>query len=217
MTLPINQIINGDCLEVMKSFPDKSVDLIVTDPPYGVSYKKTGETYMAGDTVNIIPYVLPEMRRILKDDGGIYMFSSTTKLTDIAPYFQMYFKLHSILIWDKIIGRIPRQLTHYKLRYEPIFYGSKGLHYLNSYQDDIIQCQIDRGNARIHPTQKPIAVCEYFIKNSTKENYLVLDPFAGSGTTLVAAKRLKRNYIGIELDGGYCEIAQKRLNEVTES
>jgi hypothetical protein len=106
--LPINKIIQGDCLNILKTFPDKSIDLIVTDPPYGVSYKVTGETYMVGDTVNLVPYFLPEARRILKDDGAIYMFSSTTKLVDTLPVFNTYFKLHSLLIWDKRVGPFMR-------------------------------------------------------------------------------------------------------------
>ncbi|GAH75161.1 unnamed protein product, partial [marine sediment metagenome] len=158
----------------MKAMPDECVDLVLTDPPYGVSYKKSGEEYMIGDTVNLIPHFLPQVRRILKSDGAIYMFSSTTKLVDTLPIFNTYFKLHSLIIWDKRIGRIPRQLSHYKLRYEPILYGSKGLHRLNSYEDDVIQCDIVRGKKRIHPTQKPKEIVKYFIKNSMNENSIIL-------------------------------------------
>ena len=207
----LDKVIQGDCLEVMKKLPDKCVDLVLTDPPYGVSYKETGKTYMVGDTVNLVPYFLPEIHRILKDDGAIYMFSSTTKLVDTLPVFNTYFKLHSLIIWDKRIGRIPRHLTHYKLRYEPILYGSKGLHRLNSYQDDVFQCDIPRGKKRVHPTQKPVEVCKYLIENSMKDETIILDPFLGSGTTAVAAKQLGRHFIGIEISEKYCEIARERL------
>jgi site-specific DNA-methyltransferase (adenine-specific) len=203
-------------LEVMKNIPDKSVDLVLTDPPYGVSYKKTGEIYMVGDTVNLIPYILPIFYRILKDNGAIYMFSSTTKLVDTLPIFNTYFKLHSIIIWDKRIGRIPRQLSHYKLRYEPILYGSKGLHRLNSYKDDVFQCDIPRGKKRIHPTQKPIEIIKYFIENSTNSKSIVLDPFLGSGTTIKVCKDLNINYIGIEISPEYCSMAQARVNATPE-
>jgi len=191
----------------------ENVDVIVTDPPYGVGYKKTGETYMVGDTINIFPYFMPMARQCLKDTGAAYVFSSTTKLVDVLPIFQTYFKLHSLLIWDKIVGRIPRQLSHYKLRYEPILYGSLGLHRLNAYQDDVIQCQIDRGHKRVHPTQKPVAVIEYLIANSVDKESIVLDPFVGSGTTLVAAKNLGVRAIGIDIEEKYCEIAARRLTQ----
>lgn len=209
----INKVHNADCLEFMKQMPDKCVDLVLTDPPYGVSYKETGETYMIGDTVNLVPYFLPQIHRILKDDGAIYMFSSTTKLVDTLPVFNTYFKLHSLIIWDKRIGRIPRQLSHYKLRYEPILYGSKGLHRLNGYKDDVFQQDIPRGKKRVHPTQKPVEVCKYLLENSMKDNSVVLDPFLGSGTTAVAAKQLGRNYIGIEISPEYCKIAEDRLRQ----
>jgi len=207
----VGKIIQGDCLTVMRDIPDKAIDLILTDPPYGVSYKETGETYMIGDTVNLVPYFLPQLHRILKDDGAIYMFSSTTKLVDTLPIFNTYFKLHSIIIWDKRIGRIPRQLSHYKLRYEPILYGSKGLHRLNAYKDDVFQADIPRGKKRVHPTQKPVEIMDYLIKNSAKKDSLILDPFLGSGTTAVAAKQLGRRFIGIEISQKYVDIANKRL------
>lgn len=205
------QLYCGDCIELIKTLPDKSVDLVITDPPYGVSYKESGEMYMVGDTVNLVPYFLPGIRRVLKDKGAIYMFSSTTKLVDTLPVFNTYFKLHSIIIWDKRIGRIPRQLSHYKLRYEPILYGSMGLHRLNGYADDVFQVDIPRGKKRVHPTQKPVEVIEYLIKNSSQENDLIFDPFAGSFTTGVACVQLKRKSIGIEISPEYFEIARKRI------
>jgi len=205
-------IYHGDCREILPTLPQ--VDLVLTDPPYGVSYKKKGEEYMVGDTVNLIPYFLPLARRALKPDGAIYLFSSTTKLVDTLPVFNTYFKLHSIIIWDKRIGQIPRQLSHYKLRYEPILYGSKGLHRLNGYADDVFQCDIPRGNERVHPTQKPIEIVKYLLGNSTNEESLTLDSFLGSGTTAVVCKELNRKCIGIEIEEKYCEIAANRCRQM---
>lgn len=204
-------IFHGDCRFLLPELHE--IDVIITDPPYGVSYKKTGEPYMIGDTVNIFPYFMPLARQCLKDSGAAYIFSSTTKLVEILPLFQTYFKLHSLIIWDKIIGQIPRQMSHYKLRYEPILYGSMGLHRLNAYQDDVIQCQIDRGYKRVHPTQKPVSLIEYLLKNSTNKKSLVLDPFLGSGTTTVACKHLGIRCIGIEIEEKYCELAAKRVSQ----
>lgn len=175
--LELNHIHQGNCLELIKNIDDKSIDLIITDPPYGVSYKNSGETYMVGDTVNLIPYILPEFYRVLKDTGAIYMFSSTTKLVDTLPIFNIYFKLHSIIIWDKRIGQIPRQLSH----------------------------------KRVHPTQKPIEVTDYILENSINSGGIVLDPFIGSGTTAVSCIKNKCDFIGMEIESKYVEIANKRI------
>jgi site-specific DNA-methyltransferase (adenine-specific) len=87
------------------------------------------------------------------------------------------------------------------------------LHRLNGYQDDVFQCDIPRGKKRVHPTQKPIEIVKYLIENSAKENTLILDPFMGSGTTVVAAKELGKDFIGIEISPIYCKIAEDRLRQ----
>ena len=74
--IEINKIYNEDCLQILKKMDEKSIDIIFTDPPYGVSYKKKGEPYLAGDGINLLPIVLPELFRVLKDDGAIYIWSS---------------------------------------------------------------------------------------------------------------------------------------------
>lgn len=211
---PENGVYVADCLSAMKDMPDQSVDLIITDPPYGVSYKKKGEPYMVGDTVNLFPYFLPVFHRLLKDTGAVYVFCATTQLVNVLPTFQTYFKLHSIIIWDKQVGIIPRQLSHYKLRYIPILYGSKGLHRLNTYQDDVISAPIVRGRARIHPTQKPVQVVAYFVENSSSAGDLIFDPFLGVGTTAVAAQQLNRCYLGFEINPVWAKLARERLMQI---
>ena len=210
----LNKVIQGDCLEVMKQMPDKCVDLVVTDPPYGVSFKKKGEPYMIGDHVNPMPRLYPEVHRVLKDDGAIFMFTSMSYLTESFHQFQTYFKLHNIIIWDKINPIYPRSKGHFRLQYEPILYGSKGLHHLkNKKSGDIIQCRIPRGKIRQHPTQKPEGVIDKILDSCLDEKSVVLDPFCGSGTSLVSAKKSDRNFIGIEISEKYCEIARQRLRQ----
>lgn len=211
----LNKIINADCLSVLKNLPDRSIDLIITDPPYGVSFKKKGEPYMIGDHINPLPYLYPELHRVLKDNGAVFIFTSMSYLTEQFLPFQTYFKLHNVIIWDKINPVYPRSKSHFRLQYEPILYGSKGLHVLkNKKCGDIIKCGIPRGKIRQHPTQKPEGVIEQIINSCLDEKSIVLDPFCGSGTTLVVAKRLGRQFIGIELNEEYCKIAQNRINAV---
>lgn len=209
----LNKITKGDCLELLKDLPDKSIDLVITDPPYGVSFKKKGQTYLPGDGINLMPVVLPELYRVLKDDGAIFVFSSTPRLHDFLITFQTYFKLHNIIIWDKIQPTYPFSKAHFLLQYEPIMYGSKGLFHLAPKKaiGDVIQARNPRGKIRTHPTQKPVDLIEKIIGATPETSRVILDPFAGTGATLVAAKNKGRDYIGFELSEKYCEIAEHRL------
>ena len=205
----INKIICGDCFEIMKKIPDKSIDLILTDPPYGIAYQRKGEPAMIGDYGNVLGLVLPEFYRVLKDKGAVYIFTSFKLLADWLHRFQSYFKMHNLLIWDKQRNSGLQMGANYGFRYEMIFYGSKGLHKLNDFCDDVLVFKKVR--KRQIPTQKPIPLIEKLIKMSSNENDLILDPFLGSGTTAVAAKKLKRNFIGIEINPEYCKIAKERI------
>jgi DNA modification methylase len=188
------------------------VDLVFTDPPYGVSFKKPGKPYMVGDCANLLPAFLPIVYNIIKDDGAIYLFSSLQNLYQFWTIFQMYFKIHNIIIWDKINPIYPHSKAHYSMQYEPIFYGSKGLHYLkNKKIGDIVQAKIPRGGKRQHPTQKPVGVIKKILESTQESKNIILDPFLGSGTTAIACERLNRQWIGIEISEEYCEIAAKRI------
>ena len=119
--------------------------------------------------------------------------------------------MHNIIIWDKQVPLYPHHTSHFKLQYEPIVYGSRGLHYLKKNRcADVIQCQIDRGNARLHPTQKPVGIIKALLEATDDAKLLILDPFLGSGTTAYCAKKLGRKCIGIEIEEKYCEIAARR-------
>ena len=215
--MEVNQIICGDCLEVIKGIPDKSVDLVVTDPPYGVSLKKKNMPYMIGDHINPMPRLYPDIHRVLKDDGAIFMFTSMSYMTEGFHSFQTYFKLHNIIIWDKINPIYPRSKSHFRLQYEPIFYGSKGLHILkNSKCGDIIQANIPRGHIRKHPSQKPVDLIKKILLSTLDDKVIILDPFCGVGSILVACKELGRKYIGIEISPEYCEIARNWISAIPE-
>src|SRR3990167_926358 len=204
----------ADNRDILKFIPDKSIDLVLTDPPYGVSFKKKGEPYMIGDHINPLPWLYPVLYKILKDDGAIFVFSSMSYVTESLLPFQTFFKLHNIIIWDKINPIYPRSKGHFRLQYEPILYGSKGLHNLKSKKSgDIIQCKIPRGKERCHPTQKPTELLMTILKSTLDTKDLILDPFLGSGTTAVCAKKLGRKCIGIEISEAYCSIAAQRLSQ----
>ena len=207
----LNKIIQGDCLEVMKDIPDKSIDLVITDPPYGIAYQKKGKPVMIGDCSNILGLVLPELNRVLKDNGAIYIFTSFKMLGDWLHRFQMFFKMNNLIIWNKTRNSGLQMGQNYGFSYEMIFYGSKGLHKLNGYCDDILIFKRER--FKDHPTRKPKDLIKKFIEMSSEEDDIVLDPFLGSGTTAEASVELNRKYIGIELNSEYCKIAEDRLKQ----
>ena len=220
----INQIICGDCLEVMKEIPDKSVDLVITDPPYGIEYKSNmgskkyqNDIQTARDwdkkTFNFKRY-LPEIWRIMKNNSDLYVFGNYANF-NLSK--EKGFK--QILIWDKRMTGMG-DLSSWGIGYELIYYFKKGNRVVNKRKNPVIFCESltsftfgNPVNSYFHPTQKPIGIIEPLIGVSSNENDIVLDPFLGSGTTAVAAKQLGRRFIGIEISEKYCEIARQRLRQ----
>lgn len=226
--LPLNQIIQGDCLEVMKSFPDKSIDLVLTDPPYRIT--AGGGTTITGGIFdrNIHPHTrtgkmfdhneikfsewLPEAYRVVKNGSHTYVMCSGRNLSELmVEAGKAGFEFQNLLVWDK--GNVTPN-RYYMQRTEFILMLKKGAsktinlpgtHNILSFQNGI--------GDKLHPTEKPVKLMSLLIANSTKEKELVLDPFLGSGTTARATKDLGRNYIGIEISPEYCAIAEKRLQQ----
>ena len=216
LKLPINQIIEGDSLEILKKFPDESIDLVLTDPPYGTKTNQRGDSFMIGEFSNILPLVLPEIYRVLKPNGAFYCFTSWTQMSEWLLRFQQYFKLQNLLIWDKKRHSGCYSPSSWQFTWEGIFFGIKGKRKIRKYQKDVL---ISEEKGKRIAMQKPVDIVEKLIEASSDEGMVILDPFIGSGTTAVACKQLKRNFIGIEISPEYCKIANERLrqNENTSS
>jgi len=229
----------GDCLEVMKSIPDGSVDAIITDPPYGTTACKW-------DSVIDFELMWEQLNRIIKPNGAIVLFSKQP-FTSILNCSNIN-KFKQELIWKKNNVDNPMQakrrflntIENISVFYaKPPTYNPQGIiecvinkkqdsgilinangadkkkkyvQTVKNYPKNILEFNIPKGKDR-HPTQKPIDLMEYLIKTYTNEGETVLDFTMGSGTTMVACKNLNRNGIGIEMDEKYFEIATKRLNE----
>lgn len=237
----------GDCLELMKSIPDGSIDLILTDPPYGTTACKWD---------SVIPFepMWAELKRIIKKNGAIVLFggepfSSLLRTSNLDQYKYDWY-------WNKNHGANFAQANKRPLNVvevisvfytKPPTYNSQKIdnpkgeekrhQYKPSKQKEVFVGQVAMANeyakkgkkyepdkllARsiisfsreyrpTHPTQKPVALMEYLIKTYTNEGETVLDFTMGSGSTGVAAKNLNRNFIGIELDEEYFEIAKERI------
>tara|TARA_Y100001937_G_scaffold121288_1_gene179828 strand:+ start:169 stop:900 length:732 start_codon:yes stop_codon:yes gene_type:complete len=234
------QLYKGDCLEAMKTIQDKSIDAIITDPPYGTTACKW-------DSVIDFNLMWKQLNRIIKDNGAIVLFgsepfSSALRMSNIKNYKYDW-------VWDKKIGGNSMLVKHQphrvvenvmvfnKHNYYPIMeergkpvfknnknkatYKSANNHNNNAervknniyYPKSIISIYNSR-RGKQHPTQKPVALMEYLIKTYTNKNETVLDFTMGSGTTGVACKNLNRNFIGIEQDEKYFSIATDRIKAV---
>ena len=236
------QLLYGDCLEIMKSIPDASIDAIITDPPYGTTACKWD---------SVIPFDLmwEQLNRIIKPNGAIVLFgsepfSSSLRMSNIKNYKYDW-------IWDKKLsggfavakyrplsvnenisvfgkGKIiyNPQMIKGKMRLKGTtkkdgndvsenWKGLKSGHNTTNnlyFPKTIIEISNANRRNKFHSTQKPIKLMEYLIKTYTNENETVLDFTMGSGTTGVACKNLNRKFIGIEMDNNYFNIAENRIN-----
>lgn len=211
------KLIKGDCLIEMKNIPDKSVDLIVTDPPYGMNFQshRRKEVYdkIAND-VNLdwIYNFYNQCFKVMKDDTAIYSFCSWHKIDEFKAEFEKHFTLKNILVWVKNNHGSGDLKASYAPKYEFILYGNKGRRcFEDKRHEDVLNFNKTRNT--YHPTEKPTDLIEFLIKNSSKEGDVVLDSFMGSGTTAVACINTNRKFIGIELDENYYNIACKRVEE----
>ncbi len=204
----------GDMFELIKQVPDESVDLVVTDPPYGIDYVsnhyKLGNKFgkLVGDKVLDASYI-QELYRVLKPNSAAYIFCRFDVVPPVKP-----FVVKNILTWVKSIGHggLGDLKGSYKNNFEWCLFLVKGRHILNGGRDSaILHYPKNVIGGRIHPTQKPVEIMEYLITKSSNPGDLVLDPFAGAATTLLAAKSLGREYIGFETEAKYYNAGVKRL------
>ena len=225
------KLLQGNCLELLKKVPDHSIDLIATDPPYLISatngggtinnVKKLNKSLADLKTVDItqgydIELFGTEFIRVMKEIN-IYFWCNKVQIPD---YFNFYVNKHKckfdILCWHKT-NALPTYSNKYLSDTEYLLYFRKGSGkcFPQSYEDaqTFYIAPINHKDKKEfgHPTLKPLDITEKIIRNSTREGQLVLDPFMGSGTTGIAALNNNRNFIGIELDEGYFNIAKNRI------
>ena len=234
----LGKLYHGDCLDLMSEIPDKSIDMVLTDPPYGTTTCKW-------DSVIPLEPMWEHLKRVIKDNGAIVLMGGQPFTAALILSNMKMFKY--CWVWDKItakghlVAKIrPMQQTEdvvvfgkNKISYYPIMVDrpqnkietgreckrteimggvSKGYakKYTQWYPKTLLKFKVERG---LHPTQKPVALMEYLIKTYTNEGDTVLDFCMGSGTTEIACFNLNRRFIGIEIEEKYCEIAAKRIEK----
>jgi len=218
--MKLNKIYQGDCLEVMKKLPDKSVDLVLTDPFYvpktQFKWKNFDDFYWDFNKKWLL-----EVKRLLKDDFHfIFSFSSEDMARFDFLLQEVGFNIKSRMVWNyRNSAKSTAGNTKWAKTYEFIFHCSSGkkLNFPDKWDDkrfDVQTIAIPQSNfkeGKFHQFQKPLRLWEMLVEFASSEGEVVLDPFIGGGTTAIACKKLNRNFIGIELEEAYIKIANKRL------
>ena len=209
----------------MKDIPDESVDLIVTDPPYkttkrgkigGGGRKKVGGM-LVGDgqfferqfNIHISDW-MPQLYRCLKSGSHVYVFTNALNLTEMLNEAQRCgFKLQNLLVWQKN-NCTPSQ--YYMKNCEYVLLLRKGrAKWINNQGSKTVHQFSNVIGEKIHPTEKPVELIQFYIENSSSRDDIVLDPFMGSCPAGIACLNTGRNFIGIELDEKYFGIAKDRI------
>jgi len=252
----LNSIILGDCFEVMRGMADNSVDLVLTDPPYGVSASNWDVS------IDFVSF-WHEVKRITKPESPIVVFAqqpftSELVISNIKNYkyswtwekdngtnflsvkYQPFKVTEDICVFGELgtsfnttgyltyypqftNGKAYTQTSGQQKSNSAIVRGGSGHGSRETVGGNITESdgrrypknilRFNRDKAKLHPTQKPVALLKYLIQTYSKENDLILDPFLGSGTTTLACHELNRQYIGIEISPEYVKIAQDRLKQ----
>jgi DNA modification methylase len=205
-----NTVLAGDCVKVMRRMGTECVDFILTDPPYLCRYRsRTGQTIANDDRDDWLEPAFAEMYRLLKPDSfcvSFYGWNAADKF--IGAWRKAGFRLVGHLVFRK---RYASATGYTESRHEQAYLLAKGRPELSGAPVPDVMDWEYTGN-RLHPTQKPINILRPLVEAFCPPEGLVLDPFCGSGSTLVAAQLAGRTAVGIELESKHCRVAELRLN-----
>lgn len=223
-------IINDDCLSYFSNIADKSVDLILTDPPYEISQYSTGDIYLPNrkklnnDIAKWDKRFEPskysdEMIRVLKPDGNMFIFTSYNQIGKWHELLDNRFDTFQFFVWHKtnpppkiykngFLNSCELIICVWNKKHKWNFKGQKEMH-------NFFESPICMGKERLdHPTQKPLKVLKNLVEIGSNEGDLVLDSSAGVGSTAVACKLLNRKSISVEVDTKYYRLATERINQL---
>ena len=217
----LNEPINSDWRDAVKQLPSSCVDLVVTDPPYGMSYqsnmrKEKHKKIVGDDSLDWLEGWVVELKRLCKPEAHLYIFCSWHKVDEFKQTIQKHFNIKNILIWDKKGFGMGDLEGDYAPSYEMVIFCSNGSKKLNGGRDSNILRTV-RTNNENHPTEKPVNLIRYFIEKSSNKGDVVLDTFAGSFSTAKAAKETGRDFLCFEIDADYCAKARQLLMGVAPS
>lgn len=220
----LNTLTKSDCIAGMKGIPDKSIDLVVTDPPYLVKYKtgyrkdkshKFTKEILNDDNEQLLIDYIAECHRIMKDDTAMYMFCSSNKVDFFKQELEKHFTIKNMIIGIKNNHTAGDLQSAFGRKYEIVFLVNKGRSKFNGARlTDVWEFSRVSGKGQLHQNQKPLELIEQCIEKHSNENDVIFDGFMGSGTTAIAAINTNRNYVGFELDDEYYDIANERINSL---
>lgn len=227
----------GDCLELMKNIPNESIDCVATDCPYhivsggctniprkdeprGIFNRRNAFTQKNAKTGKLFDFNdikfeqwLPEVYRVLKQKTHCYIFINGRNLKELQTEAEKVgFKFQNLLVWNKG-NATPNRYYLNACEFILMLRKGKARNINNMGSKNILEVKNIRGN-KTHPTEKPTELMQILVENSSDQNDTILDPFMGSGSTGVACINTNRNFIGMELDEKYFEIAKERIESV---
>ena len=215
----MTQLFHGDCLEAMRHLGDESVDAVVTDPPYGVSYQSARRTdaskrkpVIAGDAHPFI-WFLYDAFRVTKEGGALVCFCEWRHQETFRMAIQAAgFTIKSQAIWDRDWHGMGDLSASFAPQHDVIWFATKGkFKFAGNRPKSVLRHRRVAAEALVHPTEKPVPLMESLVNSVCPVGGSVLDPFAGSGTTGVACANTGRQFIGIERDDKYFAIASERI------
>lgn len=223
----INKIFLTDTIELMKELPDESVDMVLTDPPYGMDYqsgrRKEQFDEIQGDSGEdfdkLLKTYIAECYRIMKPDTTLYMFCSWHKVGFFQEELEKYFNLKNLIVWEKNNHGAGDLEGGYAPKHELIWFAAKGnpkRQGKRRYEDVIQTAKMDTTKSK-HPTPKPIKLLKKFIETSSKPGDIIFDGFMGVGSTAIAACKFEdeeRRFIGAEIEPKYYEVATTELKKL---
>lgn len=209
-----NKLINGDCLIELENLQDSTIDLVITDPPYGIDYSSNYSKYndyvtkenISNDsdlkeTLDLMEQTLNILDKKMKADSHLYLFTSWKVYPEFVKLVSKHFDIKNMIVWNKGNASMGDLEGSWGNQHELIIFATKGRRTLNTRKFDIININRVPTTKAIHPTQKPEEVIKVLLEASAHTKDTVIDPFMGSGSTIKAVKEYgDLNYIGIELD-----------------
>lgn len=198
--LPLNQIILGDCLEVMKTFPDKSVDLVLTDPPYGLDKRLSSGAGKLKNRKFRLGYLGKSWDVLVSDDYWKEVFRISKNQIIFGGNYYSFPPTRGIICWDKL--QPWENFSAWEYAWTSFDKPSKKYTFNKAIEPK-----------RHHPTQKPVELLISILNDFCNGSEIICDPFAGSGSTLVSAQKTGHKWIGIEIDPQYVALANKRLRD----
>ena len=222
-----NKLINGDSIIEMEKLEDASIDLVITDPPYGIDYSSNYSKYgdyvtkhtIANDseldeTIDLLDKALEVLYKKTKENAHVYIFTSWKVYPEFKEVVSKHFDVKNMIVWNKGNASMGDLEGSWGNQHELVIFATKGRRKLNTRKFDIININRVPTTKAIHPTQKPEEVIKVMLEASAHSKDTVIDPFMGSGSTIKAVKEYGNlNYIGIELDSERYEKAVSYISD----